>query len=166
MADEELLRAAKSGDLALVKRLISNGANPYYSDEYGETALHKAAREGTLEVVKHLAEKEGVKVNTRNKNGHTPLHSACACDRLRVVEYLIRHRGCDIDDTGSTVLHLASVNGSTDSAQVLLFVGKFTPSTLDSYHLTPLDYAVRNEHPNMVKLFTSTRDDGGATSGK
>ena len=67
MADEELLVAAELEDLALVKRLVRNGANLSYSDGIGETALHESAERGKLDVVKHLIEKEGVKVNVRTK---------------------------------------------------------------------------------------------------
>ena len=171
-ANKQLFRAIKSRDLALVKRLIKEGADPSCreEDDYLRlTPLHTAAFWGDLAIVKYLVEEEGVEVNARDSENATPLHRACQNDQLRVVEYFIRHRGCDIetqDKDGWRALHWASVNGSTATTQWLLFNAKCNPVPLTHLHYTPLDWAVDSGHLDTVSLFTSFRDDGGTTSGK
>ena len=55
--DEQLIGAAKSGDLAAVKTLLAKGADVNAKDGDGLTALIAAAGEGQLEVVRLLLNK-------------------------------------------------------------------------------------------------------------
>lgn len=96
-----LHRAAKSGDGALVKRLLQSGEHDRgHADKDGKTALHHASREGHLGVVKLLTEpyldgeqrKFGL-VETMQKDnlGRLPLHYACEGGHAAIVEYLLSH---------------------------------------------------------------------------
>ncbi|MBI5084270.1 MAG: ankyrin repeat domain-containing protein [Acidobacteria bacterium] len=55
--DEDLLTAARKGDLPAVKALLEKGANLEAKSRYGQTPLYFAARNGHEEVVKHLLSK-------------------------------------------------------------------------------------------------------------
>ncbi|WP_457639682.1 ankyrin repeat domain-containing protein [Persephonella sp.] len=48
------MKAVEKGDLELVKKLISKGANVNAKDKGGNTPLHWVARNGHLEIVKYL----------------------------------------------------------------------------------------------------------------
>lgn len=60
--DEDLLAAARKGDLAQVKALVEKGANIEAKTRYDTTPLFFAARNGHLEVVQYLISK-GANVN-------------------------------------------------------------------------------------------------------
>jgi len=68
-----LLDYSSSGDIAMVNRLITQGANIDATDKEGSTALICAARNGRTGVVRILIDK-GVNVNAANKHGHTALN--------------------------------------------------------------------------------------------
>jgi hypothetical protein len=77
-ADQKLLDAAQSGNLAEVKRLLGlPGQDVSFVDEYGNTALHFAALTGHLDVVRALVDAKS-NVNAVNVHGNTPLHNAAA----------------------------------------------------------------------------------------
>ena len=71
---EELIDAARYGDLETVKLLIENGADINAKDEDGYTVLMHASFNGYLEIVKYLIEK-GANVN-EDKDGVTALWGA------------------------------------------------------------------------------------------
>src|SRR5262245_18445811 len=54
--NDDLIAAAKKGDVEAVKSLIAKGANVNTRTNYGATALHFAADRGHLEVIKVLVE--------------------------------------------------------------------------------------------------------------
>jgi ankyrin repeat protein len=56
-----------------VKYLKSVGADIHAKNNYGETPLHFASRNGHLEVVKYL-KSVGADINAKNNNSWTPLH--------------------------------------------------------------------------------------------
>ncbi|KAJ3327177.1 hypothetical protein HDU93_002095 [Gonapodya sp. JEL0774] len=53
---EMVWRAASIGSVAGLKLLIECGADPSVADEYGQTALHLAARNGHVEAVQYLVD--------------------------------------------------------------------------------------------------------------
>ena len=74
--DRALLEATKRGDVAAVKSLLRDGADPNVAQGDGLTSLHLAAQEGQLEIAKLLLE-AGAKVEAKTRIGdYTPLHLA------------------------------------------------------------------------------------------
>lgn len=74
--ETKLYRAARSGSLKEVKKLLRDGADPNIPDDHGLTPLHQAAYWGETEIVEALI-RAGANVNAENKGkGWTPLHSA------------------------------------------------------------------------------------------
>ncbi|RPA94474.1 ankyrin [Choiromyces venosus 120613-1] len=99
--------AAKGRHNALLKRLVSAGANVLARDVHGQTALHLCAVRGNARGVKALLE-GGADVNALDLDGLTPLHYACQYG-LEVVQALVE-AGADIDavdKAGKTVLYYA-----------------------------------------------------------
>ncbi|XP_031333831.1 eye-specific diacylglycerol kinase [Photinus pyralis] len=78
--NDALLKAAKVGDLQLVKQLHNEGFSLLTTDSAGQTVLHYAARYGHKDIVKYLL---GYGPSTLlnfqdNSLGQTPLHKAAA----------------------------------------------------------------------------------------
>jgi hypothetical protein len=108
------VRAAQSGDTALMKLLLAYGADSKAVTDHGDTALTAAGGIGWVEGVtyEHSAREnvEAVKMlldlgldpNWTNKDGRTPLMGAAAKGRSEVVQLLV-DRGAKLDtrDSGS-----------------------------------------------------------------
>jgi len=121
----ELLIAAKQGDLDIVKNLIEqNNARIQCKDTGGNTPLSLAAYNGHLEVVKYLQSK-GSEINIRDNEGDTPLSLAAFNGHLEVVKYL-EMKGSDVNHRGNyghTPLFLAACYGHLELIQHLLLNG-------------------------------------------
>ena len=73
--DDELLEAARKGDLIEVQTALEKGANPNAKNNNGRTPLHKAAQEGHVEIVKMLLE-SGADPRIADNDGRIPLDYA------------------------------------------------------------------------------------------
>jgi ankyrin repeat protein len=109
------LRASQSGDLVLMKLLLSHGADPKIDTTLHVTPLHVAAGigwvegityewspEATLEAVKMLLDL-GLDVNAQADTGRTALHGAAHKGRADVIQVLVDHGAkLDVRDYGNT----------------------------------------------------------------
>ena len=84
--DDELLSAAKTGDLALVETLLDRGADIEVRD-IGRTALMLASRMGEAAVVRTLLNR-GADINARNEEGETALDIAYDDGHKKVINAL------------------------------------------------------------------------------
>ncbi|XP_019851364.1 PREDICTED: ankycorbin-like [Amphimedon queenslandica] len=87
-ASEQLIKAAKSGNLKEVKKLLSKGAF-FAKDEFGNTALHEASWTGNNDIVKVLL-KASCFVDSVNGAGFTPLHLASQNGHAKVAKTLLK----------------------------------------------------------------------------
>lgn len=92
--EHQLLEASKSGDLDLVKKLVSteNGKDLIHCrdlDGRHSTALHFAAGYNRIEVVKYLID-NGSDIQAKDKGGLVPLHNACSYGHYEVTELLVQ----------------------------------------------------------------------------
>lgn len=108
------IRAAQSGDVALMKLLLAHGADPKLATDFGDTALSTAAGIGWVEGVtyEHSVQENveavrmlldlGLDPNSANQDGRTPLMGAALKGRNDVVRLLVDH-GAKLDtrDHGS-----------------------------------------------------------------
>lgn len=92
-----LLFAAKSGDLAAVKRLYMRGVNMAIQDYDRRTALHLSAAEGHLECVKFLVEVCKVPLNPLDRWGFSPVDDAKRFGQEAVAHYLSGRLGSMIE---------------------------------------------------------------------
>lgn len=111
-----LHRAAYLGLDEAVRSLVSFGSDPEAVDQQGETALHKAARQGHLRTVEVLAPL--CDVNAINNHGMTAVHWAAMTGRDDVAQALLTHGGDpflrdkSLDDLNA--VDLASIMGYGD----------------------------------------------------
>ncbi len=87
--NHKLMMACHCGDLNLVKRFISEGADPNYHDYTNSNfPLMEASYRYNNEVIEFLIE-NGADINLRNKNGNTALHKAVFFMRTKSARLLI-----------------------------------------------------------------------------
>src|SRR5262249_42665871 len=86
-----LLLAARSGNLAVVRRILRAGADVNYRNKDGETALHFAAVKDSPEIARTLIQ-GGADLNLQaHRTKETPLHQAAIRGKLEVVRELLEH---------------------------------------------------------------------------
>jgi ankyrin repeat protein len=124
--NEELLRAAKDGDLPSVRNLLRSGANVNTKDKTDTTPLHWACFWDHEEVVIELVDDWNADIEAKDDHGCTPLHSACCSrDNLDLVVFLLDmkadiHTRCHIK---RTPLHRACCYGFAGIVQVFISAG-------------------------------------------
>jgi ankyrin repeat protein len=136
------VRAAQSGDTALMKLLLAHGADPNIATDFGDSALSAAAGIGWVEGVTYehsvaenleairLLLNLGLNPNSANRDGRTPLMGAALKGRSDVVRLLVDH-GAKLEtrDHGSrdTDTNVSKIAGHTwqalDYADGLVRVG-------------------------------------------
>src|SRR5260221_3525106 len=86
--NNQLFKACKSGDAALVALSIRNGANKEALDEDGLSPLHLACFNGHEAIVRVLLE-AGASNDLANNDGNSPLHLACLNGHEAIVRILL-----------------------------------------------------------------------------
>jgi hypothetical protein len=142
--NEDLITAARKGDLAVVKELLAKGADVNAKTQYGATGLSYACDRGHLEIVKVLIE-HGADVNVKDTfYGATPMVWAASKNHAAVVRLLL-DKGAQSKEMAMTI---AAREGQTDVARVALERGGFKPDALRTY----LGTAVRGGRAEIVRM--------------
>jgi ankyrin repeat protein len=125
---EDLLSAARNGELGSVKALVEKGAPLEAKTAYGQTPLYLAAMNGHEDVVAYLLEK-GANTDVRDTFYKAPmLGFALQRKHYGVVKLLIAKGGGNPDDN----LMAVARSGNAELVQVALDKGKPSQSSLDS----------------------------------
>ena len=119
--NDELIDAAKRGDISAVRKLIAKGANPNAVNNSSITPLLAACYYGHHLVVAELVSKNA-DVNFKNEDDHTPLHFAVMEKQVQVLEILLKHGANPevFESDGLTPLMGAANNGDVASVRMLL----------------------------------------------
>ena len=149
-----LMKAVKSNDVALVQRLIGQGADVNELDANQDAPLIIASYKGHTEIVKLLLE-AGADVSVVDPGMKaTALHAAAYAGNAEAAGLLIEY-GVDIDKQGPhngyTALHDAVWQNNVETARVLIEAG----AKLDiKSHTgeTPLQFARSRKHKDIVTL--------------
>ncbi|KAF7830919.1 serine/threonine-protein phosphatase 6 regulatory ankyrin repeat subunit B-like [Senna tora] len=121
---EEVVAAARHGDVKKLESLLKRGGSVYYKDQYGLTALHAAAMKGHKDVVLMLCE-AGVDLESQDVEGHAPLHMAVEGGDEDTIQVLVK-KGVNVNaqnKKGATPLYLARILGYNGIAQFLVSQG-------------------------------------------
>lgn len=72
--------------------MIKEGADKNKTGDYGKNALHLAARNGHVEVVKYLVDEQSFNVNSTDEYKRTALIIAASCGHFEVVKALLERK--------------------------------------------------------------------------
>ncbi len=131
-ANQELINAAKNGNLEGVEAALNAGVDVNYADSDGYTALMWAAVYEHTEMVRLLIE-QGADVNRANNNGTTALMWAAVYGHTDIVRLLIE-QGAEVNranNYGSTALIWAALYERINTARVLIGHGARIPTEGD-----------------------------------
>ena len=162
----EIHDAARNGDLAKVKALLSDNPDLVFSKESnsGLTPLTCAASRGRKDVVKLLLANKA-DVNAKADDGATPLCLAADHGHVDVVELLLANKA-DVnakDDRGNTPL-LSAVKGHKDIVQLLLS-NKADVNAKANNGETPLIFAADRGHRDIAELLLANGAEVNAKNG-
>jgi len=132
-------------------------------DRVGNTPLHWAILRMNYQAAVVLVQ-YGADISRMNDNGRTPLHlvvSQCTkdasqsdlCSHRKMIKFLIAvGASIDVYDTNSiTPLHIAAEIGDTIVVESLIIDGGAFVNVIDDVGETPLFYALRGRHSDVVK---------------
>ena len=153
-ANENLIEAAKEGDVEGVQKSLAQGAEITAEDEDGFTSMYLAAIGGHVDVIKCLIA-AGANKNERGCSGETPLNVAVLQGQLNVVKYFVEELKVDVDqeeEDDANPLHWAAAEGHVDVIEYLIEAGA-DKNKKDYNAGTPLQWAAIEGQLEVVKYF-------------
>ncbi|KAJ3559031.1 hypothetical protein NPX13_g9597 [Xylaria arbuscula] len=164
-----LMHAAKHGNIAAVRDLISAGAEVNEVNLHGETAMHRAITSGTegdMACVDALLQ-AGSSCNASTLHGYSCLHLAAQRNYVAISRRLI-DAGADIQAQtcyGQTPMWRAAHKNAVDMIRYLYSLGASLEST-DSDGETPLFATIRGDRKEAAILLLRLGAKGDPSSGK
>lgn len=156
----EIVQNHGNKGLALVALLIKFGFDPKQKDDQGNTLLHKAARNKSIDVIKFL--KTAINVNEKNQAGKTSFLIALESGNQTIIDELIAQgaKSCLRDAKGNTPVHEMAVYASPAALKALEELAKtqdFDVDIVDGHGNTPIIVATKNNNIEGVKLLLRKR---------
>jgi ankyrin repeat protein len=153
-AEGTVADAAMKGDVATVRTLLKDGADVNAVQGDGVTAMHWAARQGSVDLANTLIV-AGANVRATTRFGAiTPLHLAAERGSGPVVSLLLKG-GADANaksSTGATPLMFAAASGDTAAITALLDAGAEIDAKERDREQTPLIFAAAANRADAVTL--------------
>ncbi|XP_034733292.1 ankyrin repeat and SAM domain-containing protein 1A-like isoform X12 [Etheostoma cragini] len=158
--EQELLEAARTGNLAAVEKLLSGkrqsagtGSGLYGTGGSGSSGGHGASSHPLSSL---LSIWRGPNVNCVDSTGYSPLHHAALNGHSEVVEALLRNEALTniADNKGCYPLHLAAWKGDEHIVKLLIHQGPSHPklNEKNNDNETPLHCAAQYGHTRVVRL--------------
>uniref|UniRef100_A0A3B4XE11 Ankyrin repeat and sterile alpha motif domain containing 1A n=1 Tax=Seriola lalandi dorsalis TaxID=1841481 RepID=A0A3B4XE11_SERLL len=158
--EQELLEAARTGNLAAVEKLLS-GKRQSAGTGSGSSGTGGSSNSGGHGASSHplsslLSIWRGPNVNCVDSTGYTPLHHAALNGHSEVVEALLRNEALTniADNKGCYPLHLAAWKGDEHIVKLLIHQGPSHPklNEQNNDNETPLHCAAQYGHSQVVRL--------------
>nr|XP_054362849.1 ankyrin repeat and sterile alpha motif domain-containing protein 1B-like isoform X2 [Mirounga angustirostris] len=152
--DQELLEAARTGNVALVEKLLSGRKGGILGGGSGPLPLSNLLRDIVLKLLQYEAS-----TNVADNKGYFPIHLAAWKGDVEIVKILIHHgpshsRVNEQNNENETALHCAAQYGHSEVVAVLL--EELTDPTIRNSKLeTPLDLAALYGRLRVVKMIIS-----------
>ena len=135
-----LHQACSAGHVELAEVLLTRynqSLDPMSADDHGNTPLHHATLNGSIDTVKLLI-KCKCPIDCKNKDKQTPLHYACVKGHLNVVRILVSEDNtsaiaCDIN--GYNPLRTAAICGHANIVEFLVEFYNMSSSVEENYDL-------------------------------
>ena len=165
LAADDVLAAARTGDVGAVRALLADGADVDARQGDGATALHWAAHRGDHALAEVLIA-AGADVDAGNALDATPLWLASQNGDARLVARLLA-AGADANLTlrmGETPLMSASRSGDLDSVERLLAAGADVNAAERERGQTALMWAAAQGHAEVVRVLAAAGADLHARS--
>ena len=117
-----LMAAACAGNVALVERLLSMGADVKAVDSRGQNCFFYALGSGSIDCAKAIFEKDKECINLRDFDGNTALHYACVPGADDAVSFVCEnsHLVNVKNNTGETPLIIATYYAHTNIISLLI----------------------------------------------
>jgi hypothetical protein len=156
----DVLKAARNGDLATIKRLYADGVNLTDRGLGGLTAIMVTAMHGHTTTVKFLHTK-GASIFEKNDNGSSALHLAAWDGNLSLVQYFPEEAGASISQTarGRTIWNTLKTKNAdpVDLASLLkvmvmlgdappTFAAKLSPANAEIIYVSLSGALLRLDH--------------------
>ncbi|XP_073326174.1 ankyrin repeat and SAM domain-containing protein 1A isoform X6 [Pagrus major] len=158
--EQELLEAARTGNLAAVEKLLS-GKRQSAGTGSGLSGIGGSGNSGGHGASSHplsslLSIWRGPNVNCVDSTGYSPLHHAALNGHSEVVEALLRNEALTniADNKGCYPLHLAAWKGDEHIVKLLIHQGPSHPklNEQNNDNETPLHCAAQYGHSGVVRL--------------
>ena len=160
-----LVNAVKSRDLAAVRTLLKQHADPNTPDVDGTTPIIWAAHNADAEIGKLLVA-AGANVKATNRYGVNALVEAATLGDVAMMEILLK-AGADPNaayGAGETPLMLASRSGSLDAVKLLIERGANVNNADEFKGYTALMFAATENQPEVARLLIERGADVNAHS--
>ncbi|MFN0134891.1 MAG: ankyrin repeat domain-containing protein [Phycisphaerae bacterium] len=133
----ELIKAVEAGDIASLRSLLDEGADPNFKTSYGETPLFLAINRHHDDVAMLLLD-AGADANATADDGATPLFWAARHGRVNMVARLLEWSANVHASRDGVVppLAIAVTNGHTEVVRLLLRNGADPDRSYLGQHLT------------------------------
>ncbi len=162
-AEESLWSAAKSGDLAAIKKLVAAGVDVNAKTKYDATALAYACDKGHVDIVRYLLE-QGAEVNTTdNFYNFTPLGWAGFNEHVKIIGLLLDNGATGADQilamgvrNGNEAMVAAAIKGSDLSAEAVAQALTVAEDLEDGEEIVALLKSVEIEVPEREEIVVET----------
>jgi ankyrin repeat protein len=164
-ADLRLPAAAQNNDLATVRALIADGADPNTLGDFETPALHWLVRLDEVDTARLLLE-AGADANGVTGLGVSPLSLAVESGSTAMTRLLLEH-GADANGvltSGESLLMAAAAVGVTDIVAALIEHGADVMYRDPEFDQSALMLAAREGHPDIVTLLLENGADVNAAT--
>jgi len=151
--NKELLKAAANGDVKTLERIVKMGLNVNSLLAGNNWALHAAAHNGHLDIIRILLTYE-INVEIPDKDGDRPLHHAAFGMQSTVIDLLASMSKVDLNSRNNkhqTALHIAVYKGHLNVINTLIRLGCLI-NVQDIDDDTPIHYAILKKNEVIVDL--------------